>query len=157
METFSAILAIFSGNSPVTGDFPAQRPVTHSFDFFICTWINGWVNNRDTGDLRRHRAHYDGIVMWLSFIQYATLIMCTVYILLCYVVVGFRCDGIRRDCTCTVQYHIPTMMVEGNIWQAVTNSWLCTWKNKNKTKKQTELLNVVIAAVHKIHQPNIGN
>ena len=29
----------------------------------ICTWINGWVNNRETGDLKRHRAHYDVIVM----------------------------------------------------------------------------------------------
>ena len=29
----------------------------------LCTWINGWVNNRAAGDLRRHRAHYDAIVM----------------------------------------------------------------------------------------------
>ena len=29
----------------------------------ICAWINGWVNNRKAGDLRRHRAHYDVIVM----------------------------------------------------------------------------------------------
>ena len=29
----------------------------------ICTRINGWVNNREAGDLRRHRAHYDAIVM----------------------------------------------------------------------------------------------
>ena len=29
----------------------------------ICVWINGWVNNRETGDLRRYRAHYDVIVM----------------------------------------------------------------------------------------------
>ena len=29
----------------------------------ICIWINGWVNNREAGDLRRHRAHYDVIVM----------------------------------------------------------------------------------------------
>ena len=29
----------------------------------ICAWINGWVNNREAGDLRRHRAHYDAIVM----------------------------------------------------------------------------------------------
>ena len=28
-----------------------------------CAWINGWVNNREAGDLRRHRAHYDVIVM----------------------------------------------------------------------------------------------
>ena len=29
----------------------------------ICAWINGWVNNREAGDLRRHRSHYDVIVM----------------------------------------------------------------------------------------------
>ena len=29
----------------------------------ICTRINGWVNNGEAGDLRRHRAHYDVIVM----------------------------------------------------------------------------------------------
>ena len=29
----------------------------------ICTWINGWVNNGQAGDLRRHRAHYDVTVM----------------------------------------------------------------------------------------------
>ena len=29
----------------------------------ICARINGWVNNREAGDLRRHRAHYDVIVM----------------------------------------------------------------------------------------------
>ena len=29
----------------------------------ICSWIKAWVNNREAGDLRRHRAHYDVIVM----------------------------------------------------------------------------------------------
>ena len=29
----------------------------------ICVWINGWVNNREAGDLRRYRAHYGVIVM----------------------------------------------------------------------------------------------
>ena len=29
----------------------------------IYAWINEWVNNREGGDLRRHRAHYDAIVM----------------------------------------------------------------------------------------------
>ena len=46
------------------GDFPAQRPVTRSFDFSkICAWIDGCVNNREAGGLRRNRAHYDVIVM----------------------------------------------------------------------------------------------
>ena len=30
----------------------------------ICVWINDWVNNREAGDLRRYRAHYDVIAMW---------------------------------------------------------------------------------------------
>ena len=65
METFSALLAICAENSPVPGEFPAQRPVTRSFVMFslICVWINDWVSNRDAGDLRRNLAHYDVIVM----------------------------------------------------------------------------------------------
>ena len=35
METFSALLAIFAVSSPVTGEFPTQRPVTRSFDVFF--------------------------------------------------------------------------------------------------------------------------
>ena len=35
MEAFSALLAICVGNSPVTGGFPTQRPVTRSFDVFF--------------------------------------------------------------------------------------------------------------------------
>ena len=64
METFSAILAICAGNSPVLGEFPAQRPVTRSFEIsLICVWLNGWVNSPEAGDLRRCRAHYDVTVM----------------------------------------------------------------------------------------------
>ena len=65
METLSALLAICAGNSPVTGEFPAQRPVTRSFDVLIYIWINGWINSREAGDLR-YRAHYDVIVMFTA-------------------------------------------------------------------------------------------
>ena len=65
METFSALLALCAGNSPVTGEFPAQRSVTRSFDvFFDLSLNNGWANNRAAGDLRRRRAHYDVTVMY---------------------------------------------------------------------------------------------
>ena len=40
METFSALLALFAGNSPVTGGFPPQRPVTRSFDVFFDLRLN---------------------------------------------------------------------------------------------------------------------
>ena len=46
---------------------PHKWPVTRSFDVpLICASINGWVTNRDAGDLRRHRTHYDVIVMEYS-------------------------------------------------------------------------------------------
>ena len=67
METYSALLAICAVNSPVTGEFLAQRTVTRSFHVFfdlrLHAWLNGWVNNREAGDLRRHRAHNYVIVM----------------------------------------------------------------------------------------------
>ena len=64
METFSALLAICAGNSPVPGEFPAQRPVTRSFDvFFDLRLKNGWVHNREAGDLGSYGAHYDVTVM----------------------------------------------------------------------------------------------
>ena len=34
-ETFSALLALCAGNSPVTGEFPAQRSVASNFDVFF--------------------------------------------------------------------------------------------------------------------------
>ena len=40
MEKFSALLALCVGNSPVTGEFPAQRPVTRSFDILFDLRVN---------------------------------------------------------------------------------------------------------------------
>ena len=61
---------IFRVTGPLCGEFtgprwiPTQRPVTRNFDVFLyLAWINGWVNIREAGDLRRHHAHYDAIVL----------------------------------------------------------------------------------------------
>ena len=64
METFSALLAICAGNSPVPVNslHKGQRRGPLMFSL-ICVWINDWVNNRETGDLRRYRAHCDVTVM----------------------------------------------------------------------------------------------
>ena len=40
METFCAVTALCVGNSPVTGEFPSQRPVTRSFDIFFDLGLN---------------------------------------------------------------------------------------------------------------------
>ena len=93
----SAVLYIFvwimhfmmtptNGNSfrvadPLCGEFTGHRwiPLTKASDaelwwFFICAWINGWVNNREAGDVRRHRAHYDVTVMLFTLsLEYTSL------------------------------------------------------------------------------------
>ena len=48
--------------SPVNSPHKSQWRRVLMFSL-ICVWINGWVNNREAGDLRRYRAHYDVIVM----------------------------------------------------------------------------------------------
>ena len=45
-------------NSPHKGQWRGALMVS-----LICVWINGWVNNREAGDWRRYRAHYDVTVM----------------------------------------------------------------------------------------------
>ena len=61
METFSALLALCAGNSPVTDEFPSQMPVTQSFDVFnMClnkrlskqSW--GWCFETPSHPLWRH-------------------------------------------------------------------------------------------------------
>ena len=65
METFSALLAICAGNSPAPDDFPAQRPVTRSFDVFFDLYPNTRLSKQSWGWLFAiHRAHNDVIVMW---------------------------------------------------------------------------------------------
>ena len=49
METFSALLAICAGNSLVNGEFPAQRPVTRSFDFFFDLRLNKRLSKHSRG------------------------------------------------------------------------------------------------------------
>ena len=62
METFSALLALCVGNSPVTGEFPIQRPVTRSFDVFFDLHLTKQLRKQSWGwwfvtlsrPLRRH-------------------------------------------------------------------------------------------------------
>ena len=49
METFSALLVLCVGNSPVTGEFPAQRPVMRSFDVFFDLRLNKRLSKQSRG------------------------------------------------------------------------------------------------------------
>ena len=84
METLFVLLAICAGNSPVPGEFPAQRPVTQSFDVFFDlrpdkrlskqSW--GWWFETPSHPLLRHRnvvsKHYS-LLQWTHFNKPANL------------------------------------------------------------------------------------
>ena len=81
METFSALLAICAGNSPVPGEFPAQRPVTRSFDVYFDlrpkkrlskqSW--GWWFETPSHSLWRHR---NDLMIWHGVILFdASLVL----------------------------------------------------------------------------------
>ena len=65
--------------SPVNSPHKGQWRGALMF-LLICAWINGWVNNREAGDFRRHRAHYDVTVMPSSKLEH----WCKIYIPLLY-------------------------------------------------------------------------
>ena len=49
METFSVLLAICTGNSPVPGEFRSQRPVRRSFDVFFDLRLNKTLSKQSWG------------------------------------------------------------------------------------------------------------
>ena len=81
MKTFSWLLALCVGKSPVTGELPSQRPVTRSFDVLFDLCLNKRLSKRQAGDLRHDRAHYDVTVMigkWCALLDYIQkALLCT--------------------------------------------------------------------------------
>ena len=56
-------------NSPHKGQWRGTLMLS-----LICAWINGWVNNRDAGDLGRHRDHYDVTVMTCGSLERTAIV-----------------------------------------------------------------------------------
>ena len=95
METFSALLALFVGNSPVTSEFPSQRPVTRSFDVFFDLRLNkrlskqswGWWFETPSRPLWRHRNDHStvcrrnkaSVYMDTCYFAFVILYLSTVY------------------------------------------------------------------------------
>ena len=98
METFSALLAICAGSSPVTDEFPSQKPVTWSFDVFFDLRLNkrlskqpwGWLFDTPSHPLWRHCN-----VIWYS-------------VFYCYQAFSYRSCAV---CYNDVTWHIGTMTV----------------------------------------------
>ena len=63
---------------PVNSPHKGQWRGTLMFSL-ICVWINGWENNREAGDFRRYRAHYDVIVMAYNSPAHRCVSMCSTF------------------------------------------------------------------------------
>ena len=93
METFSALLAFCAGNSPVTGEFPAQRPVTRSFDVFFDLCLNkrfskqwwSWWFETPSRPLWRHCNDFCALLCFDCMITTAH-----VFVVLCFATVVLR-------------------------------------------------------------------
>ena len=72
--------------SPVNSPHKGQWRGALMFSL-ICVWINGWVNNREAGDLRRNRTHYDVIVMWAHGVY--SMCLAVLYLYIIWVHIGF--------------------------------------------------------------------
>ena len=60
---FGRVIHRWPVNSPHKGQWRGALKFS-----LVSAWINGWVNNRETSDLRRHRAHWDVIVMYCGLL-----------------------------------------------------------------------------------------
>ena len=96
----------------------------------ICARINGSVNNRETGDLRRHRAHYDAIVIscikivifWFYLIPVAQILIMHKRAVL--QIMTWRLTADRPlSCSCLCSIH----------WsQVLSPEWRCSWSSANR-------------------------
>ena len=76
METFSALLAICAGNSPATGEFPAQRPVTRTFDVFFDLHLNKRLSKQSWGwwfETPSWRHHDVNVMIWADILHVVIL------------------------------------------------------------------------------------
>ena len=119
METFSALLAICAGNSPVPGEFPTQRPVTRSFDVYFDLRPNKWLSKQSWGwwfetlscSLWRHRndlSNVRGACSLIGLPRNATNLKCLFWELsLCHAI---STDLIFTNCAniCTMIFLLPT-------------------------------------------------
>ena len=98
--------------SPVNSLHKGQWRGTLMFSL-ICLWLNGWVNNREAGDLRRCRAHYDVNVMapWFNskFVQH------------------LEWSGLKHDQPITTKDHYKMSLNYEFDWSIVNWTGAWTW------------------------------
>ena len=148
METFSALLPICAGNSPVIGEFPTQRPVTRSFDVSFALRLNkrlskqwwGWWFETLSRPLWRHRNVAPFSIVFLLSTQHRPFLL-----------------AFQRNKSYIIQRHAYTFqqrpnygymmepgrqkgrLIEAAIWISCKKNWFFTSKAYNGTRQRPVL------------------
>ena len=121
METFSALLVICAGNSPVPGELPAQRPVTRSLDVLFDLRLNkrlskqswGWWFETLSRRLWRHRNVDDihtGVETYIAFVAAFASKKCFFSLL------AGRCMGSKHKKMCFCNAPMGRHNIFSEIW-----------------------------------------
>ena len=119
---------IFRVTGPLCGEFTGHQwiPLTNASDaelwccLWSCAWINHQVNNREAGDLRRRRAHYDITVMVWMYQRALLNYLAT--------------DGKVRDVSQHVHLHFPDL--SSHLQESILK---CQCQNCQLRKKQANI------------------
>ena len=84
----------------------------------LCVWINSWVNNREAGDLRRFRAHYDVTVMKKKSRKYCRT----------------RIEVSRLPANVNTLHGLVTLYYDIKLGQCGLSQWLVTWRHQTITR-----------------------
>ena len=140
METFSALLALCAGSSPVSGGFPAQRPVTQSFDIFFDLRLNkrlskqswSWWFETPSSPLRRNGIYWYESAEWYRYPKglYICLESCwttTKKNQICKFPMQFDCFFLH----CTLQLIMSAIVLVYGV-EHMTHIWNMSWSCKRK-------------------------
>ena len=122
IETFSALLVLYAGISPATGEFPPQRPVKQSFDVFFDRRCNkrlrkqswGWWLERPSRSFWCHCTEYR-----FTFALY----LCTMWELVVHIYIGH----IKHDTLWQILYKL--FYTECSLPRFIWYNWGIVWKD----------------------------
>ena len=147
METFPALLVLCARNSPVTGEFPGQRPVTQSFDVFFDLRLNKRFSKQSSGmwietpsrSLWRHcyDSHVRHIMKYAHCLRIALLCGVLVYLY-------FKCK-VLTDIPLSRTNHLSRLAIKAT-WQLLYLTIPYVQWNITRCKHQTMIYIITVTS-----------
>ena len=142
---------IFRNTCHLCGEFAGHRgiPYTKADDTelfsLICTWVKGWVNNREFGDLRRHRAHYDCFVMVMIRSLWYNLVHLLIIFSVALLALGQSIAAV------TAKYHCNDVIMSAMVSQITSPTIVCStvYSGADPRKHQSSASLAFVRGIHR--------